>query len=680
MLCQRSLHLKLLTLFVAACLFCGLLVAQSSAPIPPGYQDLYNELSGYLQSFQTTLNSNWNGGKSFPVAFAAQLPGANANVGPSVSDPANYSSVLMQVDSLKAMGVKAIMISVGFPAVYRPFFSTTAQYQQMVSFYSQLAADVHRRGLKLIVQSQAVYSQGVANSWNAGPYYHSLTWAQYQAGRAQQAATLAQIMNPDYLSVLCEPDTEQTQTGFATVNTVSGATALVSQILAAVKAATPGVPVGAGVGVWHPQYLDMEQSLLTLPLQFFDVHIYPVNNGFLDTRLPAMLQAAQQAGIPLASTQVWLSKVRDSELTQLESDTVNARNVFSFWEPLDQQFLKELVSFAYWGRLSFLTPFWTNYFQADLPWTPTLDTQSPGQLLGTANAQAGLAMYQGAYAPDGIAYGAAIRTVPDTTPPSAPANLVAGASSSSIINVLWSASTDNVGVVGYYVYRNGTRVGQTAQLNFSDSGLSSTTTYNYAVLAYDFSGNVSAPVTVSCQTRDTVAPSAPGSLLAKAVSSTQIQLNWSAATDDSGKIAAYYIFGGSSPANLTQLATTAGTTLTWNQYSLTPGTAYYYAVQALDGSANTGAPFRHCRRKDHAAARSSLFDPGGGNLGHADSGHLVARNRQWRRRGLLGVRRNLACRVDPDWRRDERDLQLHRSESHHSSCLLLRRPDIRWAQ
>jgi hypothetical protein len=46
---------------------------------------------------------------------------------------------------------------------------------------------------------------------------------------------------------------------------------------------------------------------------------------------------------------------------------------------------------------------------------------------------------------------------PDTTPPSKPANLTATPTSTSQINLAWDASTDDVGVAGYKVFRNGTQ-------------------------------------------------------------------------------------------------------------------------------------------------------------------------------------------------------------------------------
>lgn len=81
---------------------------------------------------------------------------------------------------------------------------------------------------------------------------------------------------------------------------------------------------------------------------------------------------------------------------------------------------------------------------------------------------------------------------PDTTPPSVPTNLTATPTSPSSITLSWSASTDNVGVAGYKVYRNGVVVGTSTATSAVDSGLATSTTYSYRVAAYDSAGNVSA--------------------------------------------------------------------------------------------------------------------------------------------------------------------------------------------
>jgi chitodextrinase len=80
----------------------------------------------------------------------------------------------------------------------------------------------------------------------------------------------------------------------------------------------------------------------------------------------------------------------------------------------------------------------------------------------------------------------------DTTAPSVPANLGGAAASTTQINLTWTASTDNIGVTGYSVYRNNALAGTTATTTYTDTGLTAATTYTYSLSAYDAAGNLSA--------------------------------------------------------------------------------------------------------------------------------------------------------------------------------------------
>ncbi len=82
----------------------------------------------------------------------------------------------------------------------------------------------------------------------------------------------------------------------------------------------------------------------------------------------------------------------------------------------------------------------------------------------------------------------------DTAAPSVPTGLSANAFSTTQVNLSWVASTDNVGVTGYRVFRNGTQVATPSTTAYQDTGLPPGTTYTYTVSAYDAAGNESAPV------------------------------------------------------------------------------------------------------------------------------------------------------------------------------------------
>src|SRR3984957_8648131 len=498
----------------------------STPPVPPAFQDLFGSLNGDLKAFNTTLNGIWNGSK-YPVLFSGTLTSADGNAGPPLIASGHYSGVQLQLQALQALGVKAIMVEVGFPMLYEPFFSSQSQYQQYVSFYQQVAASVRALGMKLIIENNCLLSNMVQAGWNTAPFYATLNWTEYQAARAQTAAVIAQTMQPDYLVVLEEPDTEAFMSGQTEANTVSGSTSMLSQILARVQqAGVSGMKVGAGVGSWQNEYLEFIQSFVTQPLDFIDMHIYTVNNtgtqNFLTNAL-AIASTAAAAGKPLTMTECWLNKVSNSQLGVITADQMNALNVYSFWAPLDINFLQTMENLANYTKMTFLAPSNSDYYWAYQTYSTTLAGEPPSQIIPEETTLSDQAMQQASYTNTGLSYYSALVSPPDTTPPSTPAGLSGGSTTSSTASFTWNASTDNVGAAGYRVLRNGVNIATTAETQLQDSGLEGATTYTYALKAFDLAGNVSpTSLPLDITTKDAGPPSPPSNPMATAVSCTQI--------------------------------------------------------------------------------------------------------------------------------------------------------------
>ncbi|MEJ1962982.1 MAG: fibronectin type III domain-containing protein [Gammaproteobacteria bacterium] len=184
----------------------------------------------------------------------------------------------------------------------------------------------------------------------------------------------------------------------------------------------------------------------------------------------------------------------------------------------------------------------------------------------------------------------------DTQAPTAPTNLTATAASSTQVNLSWTASTDNVAVTGYRVERcqgsgcsTFTQVGTPTGATFNDTGLSASTSYTYRVRAQDAVPNLSAySSTGSAMTQaapDTEAPAAPTTLSAAAASSYQIDLTWTASTDNVA-VTGYRVerCSGASCSSFTQVATTTGTS--FSDTSLSASTSYTYRIRAQDAVPN----------------------------------------------------------------------------------------------
>jgi fibronectin type 3 domain-containing protein len=561
------------------------LSAQQPPPVPASFQALYTSLDNYLVNFNATINSQWNG-TSYPVLFTANLADANAGAGPGIINSASVAGIQTQLQELKAMGVQGVTVEVSFPMLYEPFFSSQSQYQQYVAFYQNLAASVRALGMKLIVENEVLLNDSITDGWNVAPFYASLNWTQYQAARAQTAVTIAQTMQPDYMVLLEEPDTEATMSGQTQAGTVAGATSILSGTLSAMQTAgVSGVQFGAGVGTWLGQYQQFIQSFLTLPVNFIDMHVLAVNNSFLPNALSIAGMAAA-AGMPVTVTQSWLHKEADSELNVLSSDQILARNPFSFWAPLDAYFIQTMQNMAYYTHMAYMDIFESPYFFAYLPYNTSTENLSPSAILSQETQQASQNMMAASFTGTAMSYYNSILPTPDTAPPSVPGGLTASSTQPTVAALSWNPSTDNVGVAGYAVFRNGVMVATTAQAFYVDSGVSDGTTYSYFVEAFDLGGNVSAPsLTTNVTTWNTLPPTVPTNLVGTAVTCQDINLTWSAATDQVG-IGSYRVFRGTSPGNLTQVATTYSTPTSYSNYPLAPSTKYYFGVEAVDTDGN----------------------------------------------------------------------------------------------
>ena len=188
--------------------------------------------------------------------------------------------------------------------------------------------------------------------------------------------------------------------------------------------------------------------------------------------------------------------------------------------------------------------------------------------------------------------------IPDTTPPTSPTNLAATSPSQSSIAVTWSPATDNIGVTNYIVERcqgsgcsNFTQVGTPTSSPFVDSGLTASTVYNYHVRAIDAAGNLSGwsnVVGATTQAPDTQAPTAPTSLTATASSSSQINLTWTASTDNVA-VTSYKVerCQGSSCTNFSEITNQPITN--YQDTGLSASTTYRYQVRATDGGGNNSS-------------------------------------------------------------------------------------------
>ncbi len=203
----------------------------------------------------------------------------------------------------------------------------------------------------------------------------------------------------------------------------------------------------------------------------------------------------------------------------------------------------------------------------------------------------------------------------DTESPSKPSGLSAVVQNGKVA-LSWNSSSDNVGVSGYALYRNGSFMVTVTGTSFLDTGVQPGSSYQYAVKAGDFSGNkselsstVSATIptatlsTTTAPTTTTTAPLTtttaplstttvsptvsithtlsghPENLSVKILDNRTVRIEWSAPSGTTG-IVGYRLF-----RNNAILGSVTGTTFI--DRSVYGGQEYRYSVVAFDTVGNT---------------------------------------------------------------------------------------------
>src|SRR5215212_3011450 len=176
---------------------------------------------------------------------------------------------------------------------------------------------------------------------------------------------------------------------------------------------------------------------------------------------------------------------------------------------------------------------------------------------------------------------------PDSTPPTAP-SVTATVDSTAKITLNWSGATDNVGVTGYRVFRDGQLLTEQSGTSYVDATVSPSTDYSYTVVALDAAGNASPASTAATASTtgaaDGTPPSKPGNLSGTAVTSGQVNLSWSASTDNIGVVRYNVYRDGILLPGPTQPSANPSTS--YVDDTAGPGTTYSYSVSAVDAAGN----------------------------------------------------------------------------------------------
>ncbi len=355
-----------------------------NAPVPPAYQGLYTELSNDLSALTTTVNSQWNGQKG-QTMYTSELLNANGSIGLGLLASGARQKYLQELNALKSIGVQAVTVKMGFPMLYQPFLQFNGDpgdYGPIIQFYQQVVADVHAANMKIVVESASIFPGffSAGSGLNIAGYYKQLTYTDYLTGVATINNTISTQIRPDFLNVGSEPTTEVQNTGYQVLGTPSGWASAVQAYQSMLPVPHP-IPVGAGVGTWETSNGSDFIAALIPVVDYIDLHIYPVttppnSSVSIPNFTISLIDQAEQAGKRVAISEAWLYKVAQNQYntsTVATSQDTYSLDSYSFWAPLDQEFLADFYGIANWKKLIYFSGFWSRYY-----WGYVDYGQSPG--------------------------------------------------------------------------------------------------------------------------------------------------------------------------------------------------------------------------------------------------------------------------------------------------------------
>ncbi len=337
--------------------------ASESAPVPASYQSLYGSLQTQLHTLEAQIAALPQQSPSAPI-FGAHLLEMDSNRGPALLNPNTAQSVSLYLKRFQELGLHGITMSINYPLLM-PTFPQSAQY---LALYQSVVQQARQLGLTVAIEQGVLFTNTPFS-----PFHFSYAGLTAQSLAAQQH-TMAQIiidqLHPDFLGILEEPETVDHLTGLTALATPDDAVAYTQTVLSGLRRGQ--TLIGAGAGSWQPASFDTALIARTT-LDVVPLHMYPVTPTTIATTL-ADIQAAQAARKPIVFDEAWLNKDTSSTIANSNFVQVSQRNLYSFFAPLDGEFLRDLVQLSRRVGIAYFSPFWSNYFFAQIAYQPADET------------------------------------------------------------------------------------------------------------------------------------------------------------------------------------------------------------------------------------------------------------------------------------------------------------------
>lgn len=376
---MRKLILTTIAMFVL--LSTGVMperLANAETSIPQKYSEIYAKLEKKLAENDKLVKQSeivWG-----PIG--AELVSANSNRGVELLKPETFTFIKKNIAELKSLGTNGLTVNIAFPLL-RP---STPRQKEYLAFYKKLAAEIKVQGMALMVKVHNIFPDEVFG--NPTMKIKGIKYGDYVKQKKDQIWLIAKELKPDFLTLDNEPATQKYITGFNFTPELWKTT--LASFLDGFK--HDGIKVGAGAGSWDDvRYFKL---MCELPLDFIDIHIYPVNGDCLVKNVTTIANIAASKGKDVVIGEAWLYKSLSFSSSPEKQDYVAnfVSDAYSFWEPLDIRFVKIVAMLSRNVKAKYTSFFQSNYCFSYIPYDEAYETMNPKDILAKLNKSVSTSM------------------------------------------------------------------------------------------------------------------------------------------------------------------------------------------------------------------------------------------------------------------------------------------------
>ncbi|MBN1382794.1 MAG: hypothetical protein JXA41_14070 [Deltaproteobacteria bacterium] len=248
--------------------------ANEADKVPEDYEDLYRKLEMVMEGELSGLKMPETRRVERMPLISADLLVANANRGPALLSPDTIPTLRLSLDRFKEIGIQSVKFALHYPLL-RPDFPHASDY---LSFYKQVVEEAHARGIKVMPHVTVLFADTPFSPFK--DIYGGINLERFKREYRDMIHLIVRELQPDFLTLLTEPDTHAKLTGLHELNDPRTMVDVVRYTLQGLDRGKTLIGAGSGRGVRRPLpkgFPNRPASILSASISIrLQVRLYPM--------------------------------------------------------------------------------------------------------------------------------------------------------------------------------------------------------------------------------------------------------------------------------------------------------------------------------------------------------------------------------------------------------------------